>query len=267
MTYLLAEDGRLALRALTTRPFLYAFDFDGTLAPISPDRDAVTIPRSVYEGIIELSKRVPCAVVSGRALADLARRIDGMVPHMIGNHGIESPLASMGNLRAAEEICATWKRDIANRLAERLKSLGGEVEDKRYSLTIHYRPRAQESALRVAVVTLLQQLTPIPHLITGKSSVNALPPGHGGKGPAVLALMRHLRQTGLFFIGDDETDETVFELPEDLVIGVRIGQLTESRARFYLNDQMEIEKVIRLLVSDIDPTAQFPDADKRETSQ
>jgi len=267
MIYLLSEEGRRALRDVASTPILYAFDFDGTLAPISPDRDAVTIPRSVYQWIKELSKRAPCAVVSGRALADLAPRIDGMVPHLIGNHGIESSLASRDSLHAAEEMCAAWKRALATRLADTLKSLGGEVEDKRYSLTVHYRAHAQESEVQLALLTLLERLTPVPHLIAGKSSVNALPPGQGGKGPAVLALMRHLRQTGLFFIGDDKTDETVFELTEDLAMSVRIGRQAESRARFYLNDQPEIEMVIRLLVSGIDRTPECPDGDERETSQ
>jgi trehalose 6-phosphate phosphatase len=265
MTYLLSEVGRRALRALTEKPILYVFDFDGTLAPISPDRDAVKIPYSVSEWLKELAKRAPCTVVSGRALADLAPRVDGAVPYLIGNHGIESPLASIDSLHAAEEICAAWKRDIATCLAKILKSLGGEVEDKRYSLTVHYRAQAKEAGARLAILTLLQQLTPAPLLVAGKSSVNALPPGQGGKGLAVVALMVHLRQTGLFFIGDDETDETVFELTESLAMSVRIGRKAESRARFYLNDQVEIEKVIRLLVSEIDGTPEFPNADECAT--
>jgi trehalose 6-phosphate phosphatase len=89
MTYVLSEEGRLALCALAANPtILYAFDFDGTLAPISPDRDTVTIANSMSEWLKELAKHVPCAVVSGRALADLAPRTGEAVPYLIGNHGI-----------------------------------------------------------------------------------------------------------------------------------------------------------------------------------
>ena len=94
MTYLLSDEGHLALRALVNRSILYAFDFDGTLARISPDRDTVKLSRSIYEGLSELAKRIPCAIVSGRALTDLASRIEGAVPHLIGNHGLESPLTA-----------------------------------------------------------------------------------------------------------------------------------------------------------------------------
>lgn len=267
MIYLLSDEGRESLRALAAAPILYAFDFDGTLAPISPDRETVRIPRSLAERIKELAQRAPCAVVSGRALADLAPRIDGAVPHLIGNHGIENPIASTGDLRAAEEICAAWRRDMTTRLGESLKSLGGEVEDKRYSLTVHYRAGAQELEIRSAVLTLLERLTPAPHIIAGKSSVNVLPPGHGGKGPAVLALMSHLGQSGLFFVGDDETDETVFELTEGLAMGVRIGRRAESQAGFYLVHQGEVETAIQLLIHGLDQTPEFLDADNRKTSQ
>jgi trehalose 6-phosphate phosphatase len=266
MTYLLSEKGRRSLRTLAQKPLLYAFDFDGTLAPISPNRDAVQIIPSITEWIKELAKRVPCAIVSGRALADLAPRINGMVPYLIGNHGIESSLTPLHTLLWAEGICTAWKRDITTRFADTLKNLGGEVEDKQYSLTVHYRAHAQEAEVRPAILSLLQQLTPAPDLIVGKSSVNALPPGQGGKGPAILALMRHLRQIGLFFVGDDETDEYVFGLTEVLAMGIRVGIHAESQAKFYLKHQGEMEEVLRFLVHRIDRTPEAAHHGSRQTN-
>ena len=263
MTYVLSEEGRRALRALAEKPILYAFDFDGTLAPISPDRDAVKLPCSVSEWLKELAIRVPCAVVSGRALADLAPRVSGAVPYMIGNHGVESPLTPAPTLIWADGIFQGWKRDLSIRFAQALKDLGVEIEDKRYSLTFHYRGVPEPARVRMALLLLLEQLSPAPRLILGKLSVNALPPGHGGKGPAVLALMVHLRQIGLFFVGDDETDEDVFGLAEGLAMGVRIGKHAESRAKFYLKHQGEIEEVIRFLVH---RTPESLDANDRHTN-
>lgn len=252
MTHLLSAEGHRALRALTTRSILYAFDFDGTLAPISSNRDAVKIPLSINKWVKELAKRAPCAIVSGRALDDLAPRINGTVPYLIGNHGIESALTPGPILLWAEGICQGWKRDLSVRFAQSLKDLGVDVEDKRYSLTIHYRGVTEPDRVRMAVLLLLQQLSPPPRLIFGKLSVNVLPPGQGGKGPAVLAMMVHLRQMGLFFVGDDETDENVFELKEGLAMGVRIGKQADSRAQYYLNQQGEMEEVIRFLVHRLD---------------
>lgn len=254
MIYLLSKEGRDALRALASRPMLYAFDFDGTLARISPDRDLVTVPRSIHAWLTELAKRVPCAVVSGRALSDLAPRVNGAVPHLIGNHGLESPYTTPESLVEAEDTCKGWMTCLRTTLALPLKDNGVEVEDKQYSLTLHYRGSDEPARTRLALLLLLDQLDPAPRLIFGKASVNVLPPGKGGKGLAALALMVQLRRTGLFFIGDDETDEDVFALTEGLSMGVRVGRHAESRAQFYLKQQGEIEEVLRFLVHRMDRT-------------
>lgn len=252
MTYVFSDEGRLALRALASRPILYAFDFDGTLAPISPDRDGVKILCSVSEWLKKLATRAPCAVVSGRALSDVAPRVDGVVPYLIGNHGLESPLADPATLIRAEHICQGWMKRLGTDCIQPLKTYKVEVENKRYTLTFHYRGTDEPAQARAALVLLLDQLTPTPRLIFGKASMNILPPGVDGKGPAALALMRHLRKTGLFFIGDDETDEDVFELSEGLAMGVRVGPHEKSRARYFINHQGEIEDMLRFLISCID---------------
>jgi len=109
---------------------------------------------------------------------------------------------------------------------------------------------------------LLSRLTPMPHLIPGKYSINVLPSGQGGKGLAALALMEHLRLTGLFYIGDEDTDETVFALTGGLTMGVRVGQHAGSHARFYLHHQGEVEEVLRFLVHQMDRPAESPYCDR-----
>jgi trehalose 6-phosphate phosphatase len=254
MTYVFSEEGRRALRALTEKPVLYAFDFDGTLAPISPDRDSVKISSSVHEPLQELGTRAPCAVISGRALADLAPRVDRAVPYLIGNHGLESPCATPAALFLAEQVCVEWMKRVNTDFAEPLKHYGIEVEQKRYTLTFHYRGVSKPGKVRTALVLLLDQLTPAPRLIFGKASVNVLYPGQEGKGQAALALMKHLRQTHLFFIGDDDTDEDVFELSEGLAMGVRVGRHEKSRAGYFVDHQKEIEEVLRFLLHCFDRT-------------
>jgi len=72
------------------------------------------------------------------------------------------------------------------------------------------------------------------------------------RGTPALALMEHLRLTGLFYIGDEDTDETVFALTRGLTMGVRVGQHAGSHARFYLHHQGEVEEVLRFLVHQMD---------------
>lgn len=250
----LSEVGRQKLRHLATHALLYGFDFDGTLAPLSPDRHGVRLPRSTQEWLSELSRRVPCAIVSGRALDDVRGRVKGAVRHLIGNHGLEGPLTTASELRQAEETCRGWIAALHGGALSGLTVSGVEVEDKRYTVTLHYR-RAQDPAhVRPALTALLDSLAPRPRLTFGPACVNALPPTHGGKGAAAVKLMAGLGLRGLFYIGDDDADEEVFALPEGLVMGIRVGHHGDSRAPFYLDHQGEVEDVIRFLVHRLDRT-------------
>lgn len=252
MTYLLSDEGREALRSVVNRPMLYAFDFDGTLTGISPDRGGVKLSPSTHEWLRELGARAPCAIVSGRALSDLAPRVNGAVPFLIGNHGLESPLTPVDTLSLAARVCLGWMTQVDMDLAQPLKDVGVEVENKGYTLTFHYRGADEPAGVQSALALLLTRLNPAPRLIFGKATVNVLPPGSTRKGEAALALMVHLRRAGLFFVGDDETDEDVFALKEGLIMGVRVGCQPESRAQYYVKHQSEIEEVIRFLVHRID---------------
>ncbi|MBH0200448.1 MAG: trehalose-phosphatase [Nitrospira sp.] len=254
MIYLLSDEGRDALRRVAKRSVLYAFDFDGTLAKISSDRRGVKLVPSMHEWLRELASRVPCAIVSGRALSDLVPRVNGAVSYLIGNHGVEGPLTPAAALQTAERTCLEWMNQVDTELAGLLKDTGVEVENKRYTLTFHYRGVEDLAAVERTLVLLLNRLTPAPQLICGKASVNALPPGSTRKGEAARSLMIHLRRAGLFFVGDDETDEDVFGLTEGLIMGVRVGYQTESRAQYYIKHQSEIEDVIRFLIHCIDGT-------------
>jgi trehalose 6-phosphate phosphatase len=267
MIYLLSREGRDALRAVASRPVLYAFDFDGTLAGISSDRDGVKLSPSTYEWLRELATRASCAIVSGRALNDLTPRVNGAVPHLIGNHGIESPLTSAATLNLAERVCGGWMEQVATDLAQPLKDARVEVENKRYTLTFHYRGADEPAKVESALVILLNRLAPAPRLILGKASVNVLPPGSPTKGEAALALTVHLRRAGLFFVGDDVTDEDVFTLRERLIMGVRVGRQPESQAQYYLKRQVEIEEVIRFLVHRIDRTPEVAGQGERQPSR
>jgi trehalose 6-phosphate phosphatase len=247
MMYALSDTGLRALRHAASQPLLYAFDFDGTLAPISSDRHAVTVSAGTLKWLAELAKQAPCAIVSGRALDDVAMRVNGYVPHVIGNHGIESPLTSRAVLVEAERLCTDWRQQLEDNLTSAMPA-GVELENKRYSLTLHFRRARDPVDASLHALAALRCLAPAPKLITGKYSINVLPPGQVGKGPATLALMKHLGRTGLFYIGDEETDETVFALTEGVTMGVRVGRQEGSRAGFYVHHQGEVEQLLRLLV-------------------
>lgn len=248
MRYLLSAAGKRTLEGLVSdRRTLYAFDFDGTLARIVRDRNAAKMVESVRLALGELTAKVPTAVVSGRALDDLRPRVDGVVTYLIGNHGMQGVCASSRMLHQAHDLCRLWIKELEKFEAEFAAS-GIGLEDKIYSLTLHYRKaksprRAREHALKAAA-----QLVPTPRLIFGKAVVNVIPPGTPHKGSALLELMRQLRSPAALYVGDDDTDEDVFALPDERIVSVRIGRRSLSAARYYLRRQEEITSLLSHLL-------------------
>jgi trehalose 6-phosphate phosphatase len=126
---------------------------------------------------------------------------------------------------------------------------GVELEDKQYSLAIHYRRARQRRKAREAVMRAVTGLTSPVRVIGGKLVFNILPKSAANKGIALLTLRkRHTADTAIYF-GDDETDEDVFQLDQPgRLLSVRVGRSIKSAASFYIHNQAEIDDVLAYLV-------------------
>jgi trehalose 6-phosphate phosphatase len=189
-------------------------------------------------------ERYPTAVISGRAKADVGRRLQGArVRYLIGNHGLE-PGTRLGTFgRQVERARPLLEASLGERA-------GIDIEDKRYSLAVHYRrarekPRARD-AIRRAVASL-----PVPmRVIPGKLVVNVVPEAAPSKGDALMALRDRADADVAMYIGDDVTDEDVFRLDQPgRLFTVRIGRSLSSAARYYLRQQREIDQLLTCLVA------------------
>ncbi len=207
-----------AVQRLVSRDeVLVGVDFDGTLAPIVarpdlavPDVEALDLLREIAG-----SRRFEVAVVSGRALADLRERV-GEIPGatFIGEHG--NDVDGISILPSRELVEAG---DLVDTLKQRFPE--GLVEKKQRSVTFHTRNlgSADRDDAGDTIRTWVEGRDGIT-LIEGKE-VFELTTATTSKGDAMRALARG---RPVIYIGDDTTDETVFEAlgPEDL--GVKVGE-------------------------------------------
>jgi len=248
MKYLLTDRGRSELEALVKVHSLFAFDFDGTLAKIVRDRHSAQLGRPIRLWLGELAKRAPTAIISGRSVEDLRARVGNTVPYLIGNHGLEGLHVTQQVVQQARDTCKGWKHLIEERFGTKLARYGVFVEDKSYSLSFHYRNAGRKDDARTLVFHVLAQLSPLPRIVLGKAVVNVVPASAPHKGAALLELMYQLNCTAALYIGDDDTDEDVFSLPDTRILTVRIGKNKISAARFFLKRQTEITEVLRSIV-------------------
>jgi trehalose 6-phosphate phosphatase len=191
------RDGLLAPLADAPERSALVFDVDGVLAPIVARPELSAVPEATRAELRRLAGRyLLVACVSGRGGED-ARRLVGVEGiEVVGNHGLEL------DPRAA---------DLAGRIASFRTEVGLPVEDKRLSLSYHYREAADEAAARaelegVAALAAKAGLDPR----WGRKVLEVRPPVEANKGTAVRALLERSRAGLGFYAGDDTTDLDAF---------------------------------------------------------
>jgi len=222
---------------------LLAFDFDGTLAPIVENRDLALMRAGTTQLFRELCRLYPCAVISGRSKADVESRLaDARVRQVIGNHGLEPG----HDLREFAREVAHARQLLQLSLAH---CSGVEVEDKSYSLAIHYRKSREKRKSRAAIHEVVAALQRTMRVVPGKLVWNLVPARAAHKGDALLLLQDQEAAETAFYVGDDVTDEDVFLLDRpDQLFTVRVGRSKKSAAQYYLSDQREIDSLLTKLV-------------------
>jgi trehalose 6-phosphate phosphatase len=226
---------------------LVALDYDGTLAPIvSTPREARMRPRT-RQLLSAVARRYPCVVISGRARDDVTARVSSVpVWHVAGNHGLEP----WGEQAAYAARVRNWLRKLHRRLAPLDGVLDGvAIEDKTYSLTIHFRRAKQKNRAKRAVASAVRTLRGA-RVIGGSEALNLVPRGAPHKGEALERARRLLACDKAIYVGDDETDEDAFAAARsDRLLSVRIGNARRSRATYRLKDQRQIDRFLRTLLT------------------
>lgn len=225
---------------------VYAFDFDGTLAPIVRSPNDAHMSKAVLHSLKALSHHAAVVIISGRSIADLQERVPLRNVTLIGNHGLEGLGSNPETLVHAKGVCKKWDRQIRSALGASTKERGIFIENKYYSLAIHYRLSRNKKKERLKLMELISMITPRPRVILGKCVINLVPQGGPHKGIALLELMKTLRKKSAVYVGDDDTDEDVFGLPDSGLLTVRIGKKKASGAQFFLERQSDIRKMIEL---------------------
>lgn len=242
---MLSAEGRAAAARLSAKNTLCAFDYDGTLAPIVRDPARAHMRARTRGLLTRLAAVCPCVVISGRARSDLAARLRGVgLRRVIGNHGAETE----GAPRARRQALKRWKAALEPVVAS---VAGAWIEDKAYSLAVHYRQAERKSEARGTILAAIGTLDRV-QVIGGKQVINLLPPGARTKGAALAQERDRLACESVLYVGDDENDEEAFALDGN-VMAVRVGRKRGSRASYYLRNQVEIDALLEILLAIREP--------------
>jgi trehalose-phosphatase len=232
-------------------------DYDGTLTPIVSQPENAWLSDSMRQTLRELAARAPVAILSGRDLDDVRRRVDldGII--YAGSHGFD--IAGPRELRRQMATEFLPNLDMAEKeLHQALEGIpGARVERKLFSFAGHYR-NVKESdvpAVEPAVGAVAERHRELRR-IDGKKVYELLPDIAWDKGKAVIWLLETLglesRSGGIrsIYIGDDRTDEDAFRVLQHRDVGIVVAEQSQpTAARYSLRDPAEVERFLRALTA------------------
>lgn len=241
-----AEDALPAPSVLRLSEIALFADLDGTLAPLEATPGAVKPNPTRRRLLDDLSEALGgrIAVVSGRALADLDRVLEGRIPAIGAVHGLVRRTADGRIIAAPEGALIGQALDAVQAFAAADHDL--LVEDKGAAVALHYRraPRAAD-----ACRDLVRRLGAALGLTVQEGDMVIELRAHGpDKGGAVEAFMAEPPFAGFrpVFLGDDLTDEHGFAAASALGgFGVVVGPRRPTAALYALADVGAVQDWLR----------------------
>ncbi len=194
---------------------LFAFDFDGTLSPIVPVRTEARMHPASRRLLRDLAHDSPhlVAVLSSRSLADLASRVFLKRVYLGGGSGLEWRLPGgqciQPEREAAEHLEKT--RSLLRPALEEISAVPGvDIEDKRWSIAVHYRRASPDARTGLDRILSGIRRREEVRIFNGPSVAEIMLVPGWEKARGLESLCRFLRfdPSGgrIVYAGDDEND-------------------------------------------------------------
>ncbi|MBI4591019.1 MAG: trehalose-phosphatase [Candidatus Rokubacteria bacterium] len=242
--------------------FLLLTDYDGTLTPLVGNPAEARLSREVRDDlrVLAQSPHVRVGILSGRDLRDLRARVG--IPNVVyaGCHGLEVEGAGISFRHPEAEARRPAVRALARALRVRSASIPGmRVEAKELSVAVHYRTVSPQAINRLEreVAQAIRERWDCFTILRGKKVIEILPRVPWNKGECALwirdqVLAEAHSAVRALYVGDDRTDELVFEALAGKAITVKVGSgRSPSAAAFRLSDVSDVHRLLSALAAEV----------------
>ena len=232
---------------------VFFFDYDGTLTPIAQRPDMAKLDSAIRNKLLQLSKKYHVALVSGREKEDLFKLVNIPDIFYAGNHGLDISGPGISMTFPEIEKYLPIIENITLLLEQTLSTFPGIIlEKKGMSVAVHYRmtPEKNLPELKSILKNTMKGRLKYIRVLKGKKVFEFLPNIGWNKGKAITWIMNALglswAEHGVFYLGDDTTDEDAFRVLRTRGIGILISEKTrKSSADFRLSSPEEVKKWIQ----------------------
>lgn len=245
----LMEEFSAKMRAAKKRALF--LDYDGTLVGFKGNIDEASPDTELYRLINKLSsdEKNQVIIISGRKHETLELWFGHLDLDLIAEHGAWKKIAK-GDWEEASNLSDKWKlyvRPMLESYSDR--TLGSFIEEKKYALAWHYRKvenglgelRANELISNMRYLTREKGL----QLLLG-SKVVEIKNSEINKGKATLQYLNGKDFDFIIAMGDDHTDEDIFDVINDIAITIKVGSMI-SKADYYLENVQEVRNLLNSL--------------------
>ncbi|MFA4853234.1 MAG: trehalose-phosphatase [Bacteroidales bacterium] len=228
---------------------LILLDYDGTLVDYCPIPEKAIPSEKLLNILIKLVNKpqTKVIIISGRGHQDIDKLLGHLPIDIIAEHG--AVIKENGEWKNQVIYNSLWKKDVLPLLNRAVLACPKSfIEEKHFSITWHYRKAKSESGY-VCSRELIRLLRNIIHLynlkiLDGNKIVEVM--GEKiGKGKAVKNIVEKNNYDYILSIGDDKTDEEMFEffMHNINAFTIKVGE-GDTFAKYKFDD---VNKVIMLL--------------------
>jgi len=244
------EIAELIERYGKARNKLVLLDYDGTLVNIELVPDKAKLPVDLTDILIKLidKPRTKVFIISGRRYNDIDKLLNHLPIDIIADHG--AMLKERGKWKQQIPDKSSWKEAIIPLISRITATCPGSVlEEKDFSLTWHYRNSQPDLGYNSSreLIKILEEHIKFYNLkiLDGNKVVEVLT-NETGKGKAVKKLSEQNNYDFILSIGDDATDEEMFEffMNNSNAFTIKVGS-GDTCAKYKLES---IRDVVSLLI-------------------
>ncbi|NDV43904.1 bifunctional alpha,alpha-trehalose-phosphate synthase (UDP-forming)/trehalose-phosphatase [Flagellimonas sediminis] len=227
---------------------LLFLDYDGTLVGFHKDPQKAAPDEELYELLDQLQhqKDTSLFLISGRDKQTFGRWFLPKKYNMIVEHGVWISREGQ-EFKMLEQVKGEWMAKIRPVLESFVdRTPGSFIEEKNYSLAWHYRNTDPDFGEKRATElnTVLRSLIGNDDIsVLNGNKVMEIKSSNVNKGRAATRMLSEDDYDFVFAIGDDWTDEFMFqELPES-AITVKVG-LKKTHARYHVENTRRVRELL-----------------------
>jgi trehalose 6-phosphate synthase/phosphatase len=228
---------------------LLLFDYDGTLISFAKKPEDAKPDIELKRLLLLLSKKRKnqLAIVSGRDRTTMEQWLGDVPCTLIAEHGAWIRMDYRSQWQAQKALSSEWKSQVMPILKTyEARVPGSLVEEKEFGLAWHYRKASPELG-EIRSCELFDNLNEFLantnlQLMHGKKVIEVRLGGID-KGQAAQTLMNSDSYDFVLALGDDETDEDLFEVLPKEAYSIKIGY-GSTKARFFLDSPQSCRRFL-----------------------